>query len=321
MRNTLAAALCAWIAWSALHKEFWSSWRDLDGRWMLLALLTTLITLCVRVTKWHLLLSEEKLPRDGRESARALLGGYALASVTPGRVGDLSRCMFMREGRRGRALLFTFMDKMFDVWAVLGFAALSLFLFLPHMYALVAAAGWIAIVPLFVASGKWAHRSCHPSAHLEHFRKFWEAFTGVSAGTFGGWAVCSSALDMVTLFCLLRAFHTTSFKVALVSYPWMVIAGAVPVSLGGVGPREGLSAFLLPFFSISRVVAVNVSLLFFGLTAIVPAILGALWLAVRPPHFKIHGWKSVKNLFKPLDLAAHPENSANAIPSPAELAE
>ncbi|MGH9469473.1 MAG: lysylphosphatidylglycerol synthase transmembrane domain-containing protein, partial [Terriglobia bacterium] len=258
VRNSLAVALCAWLAWGLFHREFWSAWRDLHGTWMLLALGTTLATLFVRVMKWHLLLSEEKLPRNGRESARALLGGYALASITPGRVGDLSRCMFMREGRRGRTLLFTFVDKMFDVWAVLGFAVLSLFLFLPRVYALAAAAGWVALVPLFICSGRWVRHASHHSSHLERFRSFWEAFTSVSAGCFGGWALCSSALDMVTLFCLLRAFHDTGFKVALVSYPWMVIAGALPLSLGGVGPREGLSALLLPFFSISRVAAVNI---------------------------------------------------------------
>lgn len=300
VRNLLIVVLSSWLLWSLFHKELWAVWREIKGSWILFALLTTLVTLAVRALKWHLLLREDDFPCACRESVQSLLGGYALASVTPGRVGDLSRCMFIAEGHRGRALLFTFVDKTLDLWAVLGYAALSLFLFAPRVYALAAVAAWLGLVPFFALSRSWARKLPTGTSRFERFRSFWKTFTGISAGRFGSWALCASALDLLTLFFLLRAFHPATFKVALATYPWLVIAGALPLSLGGVGPREGLSALLLPFFSISRAVAINVSLLFFGFTALLPALFGAFLLLIHPPSFDRHLWKSLRNPFKPL---------------------
>lgn len=299
IRNSLVVAISAWLLWSLFHKEFWSAWREVHGGWILFALLVTLTTLAVRALKWHLLLVAKDPPCARRESVRALLGGYALASVTPGRVGDLSRCMFVAEGRRGQTLLFTFVDKTFDLWAVLGYAALSLFLFVPHIYALAAAAAWLGLIPFFAASRRWARKPPSGASRLGRFRVFWKTLTGIPAGRFGSWALCAGALDLLTLFFLLRAFHPTTFNVALATYPWLVIAGALPLSIGGVGPREGLSVLLLPFFSISRTVAINVSLVFFGFTALLPALFGALWLLIHPPSFDPRMWKNLRNPFKP----------------------
>lgn len=304
LRNILAVALIGWLAWRLYDRELWGTWGHVKAAWLICALASTAVMLCLRCTKWHLLLAEDRLSRGRRESVRSLFGAYALASVTPGRLGDFGRCMFMGEGRRARTLLFTLVDKLFDLWAVASLAVASLFLFAPVGVAAALAVAWLALIPLCLVGRRWMHNGNRLPGWLRRFQEVWSAVEQVPVRRFAALAVCVCGLDMCTFFCLLHAFHSVHFKVAFATYPWLVIAGSLPISLGGVGPREGLSALLLPLFSIPAAVAVNVSLVFFALTALVPAALGAGWMAVNPPTLGHRWWSALRNPSAPTESQA-----------------
>ncbi|MGH9405805.1 MAG: lysylphosphatidylglycerol synthase transmembrane domain-containing protein [Terriglobia bacterium] len=296
LRLAIILALLGWLGWKAFDKTLWSAWGHFNAEWLAFALVSTLLMLAVRLAKWHLLLVKERIPRGPRESARALFGAYALASVTPGRFGDFGRFLFIGDGGRARALLFTLVDKSFDVWALLTLTFASLFLFLPLATAMVLMAGWLALIPLFSIARRRAF-------HLTLFSRFrlgeiWNAVQEVDARRFALLAICTYAVDMLTLFFLLRAFHNAELRVAFATYPWLVLAGSLPISFGGIGPREGVSALLLPLFSIPAPVAITVSLVFFALTGLLPAVFGAAWMAVNPPNLKRRWWISFRDLFE-----------------------
>lgn len=292
LRNLLALGVAVGLAWRVYDKELLGTWHHLKAPWLVCAMATTAVMLCLRFTKWHLLLVEDRIPRDRRESARSLFCAYALASVTPGRAGDFARCMFMGEGRRSRTLLYTLVDKLFDLWAITSVALGSLFLFLPWQAAGAAMAVWLALIPLGLWGRRFMPDTERASGKLKRISEIWKALEKITAHRFAAFSVCVCATDMLTLFFLLKAFHGADFRVAFATYPWLVIAGSLPISLGGVGPREGLSALLLPLFSIPAAVAINVSLVFFALTALVPALLGGVWIAMNPPHLGSRWWTS-----------------------------
>ncbi|MGH9352276.1 MAG: lysylphosphatidylglycerol synthase transmembrane domain-containing protein [Terriglobia bacterium] len=306
LRNILAVAFIGWLAWRLYDRELWGTWGHVKAAWLLCALASTAVMLGLRFVKWHLLLAEDQLSWGRRESARSLFGAYALASVTPGRLGDFGRCMFMGEGRRARTLLFTLVDKLFDLWGITSLAVGSLFLFVPWEVGIAAMAAWLSLIPLCVWSRRFMPDRDRASGRLQRLLEIWKAVEKISARRFAAWSVLVCAVDMLTLFFLLHAFHSVNFKVAFATYPWLVIAGSLPISLGGVGPREGLSALLLPLFSIPAAVAVNVSLVFFALTALLPAVLGAGWMAVNPPTLGHRWWSGLRNPF------AHTESQAPA---------
>ncbi|MGH9449066.1 MAG: lysylphosphatidylglycerol synthase transmembrane domain-containing protein [Terriglobia bacterium] len=291
MRNILTLAIAVGLASRLYDKELLGTWQHLKAPWLVCAVGSTAVMLCLRFSKWHLLLAEDHIPRDRRESARSLFGAYALASVTPGRVGDFGRCMFMGEGQRARTLLFTLVDKLFDFWAITTAAMGSLFLFIPWQAAGIAMAVWLALIPLGLWGRRFVPEPGSAPSRLKRACEIWQAVEKITARRFAAFSAAVCAVDMLTLFFLLKAFHGADFRVAFATYPWLVIAGSLPVSLGGVGPREGLSALLLPLFAIPAAVAVNVSLVFFALTALVPAVLGAAWIAMNPPHLGDRWWK------------------------------
>ncbi|MGH9395541.1 MAG: lysylphosphatidylglycerol synthase transmembrane domain-containing protein [Terriglobia bacterium] len=295
LRNILALAVAGGFAWRLYDKELLGTWGHLKAPWLVCALGTTAVMLCLRFTKWHLLLAEDHIPRNRRESARSLFGAYALASVTPGRLGDFGRCIFMREGRRTRTLLYTLVDKLFDLWAIMSLAFASLFLFVPWEVGMAAMAAWLGLIPLCMWGGRFVPDADRASGRLHRLIEIWKAVEKIAVRRFAAWSVCVCAMDMLTLFFLLKAFHGADFRVAFATYPWLVIAGSLPISFGGLGPREGLSALLLPLFAVPAAVAVNVSLVFFALTALVPAALGGAWMAMNPPRLGSRWWKTLRN--------------------------
>lgn len=295
LRNVALAAIGAALAFKFYDKEFLGVWSHLRAPWLVCAAGSAAVMICLRLAKWHLLLVEDHIPRGRSESVKSMLGAYALGSVTPGRLGDFGRFVFMGEGRRARTLLFTLVDKLFDLWAVVSLAVASLFILAPWQIAVAAAAAWLALIPIGWWARKFTPAPDRVPRRLRQPLEVCKAAGHVSTRRFAAWSLAAAAAEMITLFFLLQAFHGAEFRAAFATYPWLVMAGSLPVSLGGVGPREGLSAVLLPMFSVPAAAAVNVSLVFFALTILAPSMLGGVWMAVNPPALDRSWWRSLSN--------------------------
>ena len=284
-RNGLVAGMAGWGLWKVPASKLWIASHSFKPGWVAGALLFSSIMLVVRCAKWHLLLSESQFTSGRREAARSLLGSYALGTISPGRLGDFARFAFVEEAMRGRVLLATFLDKAFDIWAVLSFAALSLFWLAPRPVALSVAALWLALLPLFgrfpAALQRFRRFPARRRNLLDQVSRASEMLRTVCARRYGLWALAAGAADLLTLFCLLHALRPVHPFVALATYPWLVIAGAFPISVGGLGPREVVSAMILPRFFVPVESAISISLLFYLLTVLLPAILGGVWYLAR----------------------------------------
>lgn len=295
LRNVALIAIGAALAFKFYDKEFLGVWAHLRAPWLFCAAGTAAVMICLRLAKWHLLLVEDHIPRGRSESIKSLLGAYALGSVTPGRLGDFGRFVFMGEGRRARTLLFTLVDKLFDLWAIVSLAVASLFVLVSWQIGAVALAGWLALIPIGIWAWKFAPPPDRVPRRLRQPLEVCKAAGHVSPRRFASWSLAAAFTEMTTLFFLLQAFHGAEFRAAFATYPWLVMAGSLPVSLGGVGPREGLSAVLLPIFAVPVAAAVNVSLVFFALTILAPSMLGGVWMALKPPALDRSWWRSLSN--------------------------
>jgi glycosyltransferase 2 family protein len=98
---------------------------------------------------------------------------------------------------------------------------------------------------------------------------------------FAGLSLLSTVLDLLTFFFVLRALHAVDFSVVLATFPWIVMAGDLPVSVSGLGARETIAGLLLARFAVAPPVALDASLLYFALTALLPALLGVIPFVAR----------------------------------------
>jgi uncharacterized membrane protein YbhN (UPF0104 family) len=283
LRIGLSTAIAAIILWRVPMAALGSAFRTLRVGWMPAALACVAVMLLARWYRWHRLLAAAGCALPAQESARSLLGGFTLGAVAPGRLGELGRCLFVGEAARPSALLLNILDRALDMWALASGMVVSLMALVPRPYGVFALGVWLAFLP--VAMGlpalvpSLARLRCWGSSFRNKLVAAAPSLSPIRTAPFAAWAFLSTTLDLMTFFCLVRALYPIDFRAALVTFPWIVTAGGLPISVGGLGPREGVAALLLGRLGIPSAVAVDAALLLHVFSGLIPAAAGATWLA------------------------------------------
>ena len=284
LRIAVSVTFVGFILWRVPTTTLWRAFGDLHGRSLWPAAACVLAMLAVRCLKWHQLLGAGGSPSLQSHSVRSLFGGFALGIMAPGRLGEVGRCLFVPESDRAPVLLLNILDRAFDLWALLTTAVASLFFVVARPPALFAVGVWLACMPFVIGLPRLVSKIGSVSWWPEKFRAQLLAagapLTNIPWGRFGALALLSTWLDLLVFFFALRAFQRIDLAVAMATFPWVVMAGGLPISVSGLGAREGAAALLLASYGISSPAAVDAALLLIALTALFPAIVGGIWLVV-----------------------------------------
>jgi Lysylphosphatidylglycerol synthase TM region len=285
--TAITLAALGWYLYSRPRLDLAS--LDLHWRNLALAGLCVPALLYVRAAKWRLILRGPAPDATFGQALRSYLGASALALVTPGRVGEFSRGLYLTQaavqGWRGAGLVV--LDNWLDTLAVLAWAcpgwlaclgwgglALGPALFL----ALAPIPLWLRLIAK-VASRlpqRWGLRdwagSCLAGAR------------GVSAGNlFGAGALSLAAYGLEWLqFWFLLGFlipvpmdpFRMAGLMALVS-----LANSFQITLAGLGIREGMAMLLLGAQGVGSEPAIMAAFFQTVLVFILPAVLG---LGIKP---------------------------------------
>jgi uncharacterized membrane protein YbhN (UPF0104 family) len=280
----ISAGVIAVMVWRVPFAGLRTAFRHMEMGSLFLALLCFQVLLILRAYKWHRLMAAAGKRHLG-QSLRSLFGGFALGLITPGRLGELGRCVFVREDERAQVALLTVLDRLLDFWALLTLMGVSLFLLTSRAAAIFGVAVWIALLPVVMCFPALVFRLSQLARRSSHFRRhFMESAAKMpvlSTPRFAALAVGAMGVELASFFFLLRAFSPTGFTTALATYPYIVLAGDLPVSFSGVGVREGVAALLLSPYAVPSGAAVGASLVWFIFAVLMPAALGAIWLVVE----------------------------------------
>jgi uncharacterized membrane protein YbhN (UPF0104 family) len=159
----------------------------------------------------------------------------------------------------------------------------SLFFLTSRAAALFGAAVWLASLPAVMGFPALVSHLALLARKSRHFTFLQAAvrMPMVPTARFALMAVGAMGTELASFFFLLRAFFPTGFTTAVATYPYIVLAGDLPVSFSGVGVREGAAALLLSPYAVPSEAAVGASLVWFVFAMLLPATLGALWLVVE----------------------------------------
>ncbi len=286
MRVAISAGVVAIILWRVPAQALLSALQNMDSRWLLPALATSLASLAVRTFKWQRLLQAAGSRASSRDVTRSLFGGFALGVVTPGRMGEFGRCLFIPESQRAPIISLNILDRALDSWSVVTYAVASLLLSSHWPAGIFGAAVWLATLPIVLGLPRilssfgdvcwWGEN------YRAQFRAARQHLGVVQVAPFAAWALVSTSFDVLTFFSLLRAFHPATFPTALATFPWIVMASGIPLSLGGLGLREGAAALLLAHYAIPAAVAADVALFLFAFLSLLPGMLGAVMFLLAP---------------------------------------
>ncbi len=264
----------------------------LDGRWIALAIAIHGVAVIAGVARWRLLLRAAGVELSFAWLARSFLVGRFVGAFTPSRAGldgwriwDAGRA----SGAMGKSAAVIVVEKLvgligmalvcaslvpFGGAALLGPSAIVI--------ALVMASG-AAVGLVVIRNPAWLEPLVR---RVPRARKVVDALA--SARLTGAQLGGSVALGVASHHALSAVFFATAGALGLEVSAWtllavgnaIVLAVLLPVSVGGVGVREGVAVVLLASAGVASSDAVLVALLGY-LTGQVPALAGGLLMALR----------------------------------------
>lgn len=250
--------------------------------WLGAALVLNTIILVGRWWKWHQILESTLGISNPKEALESFIGGMGLAVVTPGRAGEIARCLFHSEGDKVQISGLVVVDRLVDLLVILllgayGFALIASW----EMMAFMAVASVGLTVCLLYLDG--ALRIGFRLVPWKRLDKIFESLKAVATSLhrktlYSNFLISMlmAVLDLFVLWLLLLSFGSGGLRACAFVFPILLLANVAPFSISGIGVREGAAVYLFEQFHISGAVAFNASFMLYVVNSLLPGIVGML---------------------------------------------
>ena len=252
---------------------------------LLIAASLTLPFVLLKAFKWHQLLKTERPQTAYTLALRSFLIGVGASLFTPARLGELARSICFPR-RRLEVFTLVVVDKFIDMSTLLGVFLLSLILLSPWL-GLVGLFGlgclWILIYTGFslTKSAKWISRK---SWLAERFRLLRQLPRRLIAFNICFACACFGLVSL-QFYLLLSSLQSVGWQVGL-TLPIILVVSSLPISIMGLGLREGTAALILSRYGVPMELAVAAAFSLFVINALLPGLVG---LVLSPTLMKACG--------------------------------
>jgi uncharacterized protein (TIRG00374 family) len=295
------------LTYKVSPNEIWSYLQKADLGLVALALLLVLVMVFLKGVRWSYLLKMQGVSYPIWDSSLIYLGSLFWGTVTPGRVGDFMKVLYLKRDRAmsiGKGMSSVLVDRVFDLYILLILGCAGLLLHpLPDNPNLVRGV-WVFFGILVLATvlafhkktGEWLMRRVFQKALGDKLRGHADqAFRDFHQGmeSFYRPSLLWPALLTVTSYVLFFAgcwFMALALNIEIGPYYLAFCIAVVNivslVSFAGVGTREGalLLLFGLEHFSQSQAMAYDAVFFFVG--TILVCALGFLAYLTKPVKFE-----------------------------------
>ncbi|MEM8599657.1 MAG: lysylphosphatidylglycerol synthase transmembrane domain-containing protein [Bacteroidota bacterium] len=274
------------IEWEAIAEAA----RSAHPGWALGAAALVPLNLWLEAYRWHRLVKRLAPRVTQRESMGAVLSGYPIGLLTPGRVGDyVGRALYLRHAGRWQLAALTFAERMMTLACclVFGLAALTLFLLTEagldtFAWATLLALGIVAtaLFLYLLLHPRSTHRmlvSLTPSRRLKTLLRILNRFSRADAQSLFWLSALRYVVFSTQFVLLVRAFDgTTPLLYGYVAVALVFFAkSAIPsVTLADLGIREGAAIYFFGFLGVAEAAAFNGALSLAALNLFLPALVG-----------------------------------------------
>ncbi len=245
--------------------------------------------------RWYLLLKLIKPDIGKWQTFCSLMGGMIGGFITPGRVGEASRTLFLTDINRYHVLGLLFIDKIYAFVPIVFFGIWGIVLMLFYLFNYNMFLVWpLSLTALFInilcltilLRPDWIRNLLYnlsvlfPTNQkvrmviegLDYFRRKNSMAMLILSFIFYGIYILQFSL-------LAFAFELTSWTTALTATTSTILVKTLlPVSFADLGIREGAALYFFLKFDIQKVTAFNSALLLFFINVLIPAVLGFLFI-------------------------------------------
>ena len=247
--------------------------QQANWTFLVIASILTLPFVLLKTLKWHQLLKTDQPQTPYALALRSFLIGMGASLFTPARVGELARiACFPR--RRLEVFTLVIVDKFIDVSTLLGCFVLSLVLLSPWLGLVSLLGGGCLCVLAYTGvsrarSAKWISRKSWLAERLRLLRQLPRRLIVLNAG----FACACFGLMSLQFYLLLSSLQPVGWQVGL-TLPIILVVSSLPISIMGLGLREGTAALLLSRYGVPMESAIAVAFSLFVINALLPGLVG-----------------------------------------------
>ncbi|RMF59386.1 MAG: UPF0104 family protein [Calditrichaeota bacterium] len=272
--------------------------------WLALALMIVLSLRMLMAVRWQYILAAHAFPVPLLELTRITFISTSLGQVLPGGLGaDVAKGyqLFRKYGRLGNVTVTLLLDRLIGLYSMFFVAfvgsliakhlGLSTNLVVPLLVAqAVFIFGWFGIYLVrkkistlaFLRRSRYerlAHKFMGLLSDLTDLATIKSVFVRIFAIS-----ILMQVLRAIIFYCIYQAFgHSADMIYYLVFIPIVFVVVMLPVSVGGLGVREGALVFFFKTLGIPNEVSISVGVMFLvvQIVAAVPGIV--LWIVDKQP--------------------------------------
>lgn len=252
-----------------------ASFVDTRLRYLGMAFLLGLTFTLIKIFKWHLLMRDLIPEFPFSSSVDGYLSGMSLGIITPGRIGEIGRIATIPEEKRISGIGLVLWDKLFDLFIVALLSIWGIWYFINPVIGIVV--GLLLIVCIFIFFNP---RYLGVLLRLPIIKKYPQLLQGLDVlkkNTIFTVLTLTFFSYIIVIFealFLIKAFNFSLGWGIFITYPLVMLANLVPITIGGLGVREGVAILLLSKFGLPNVVAFNSAFLIFLINTVFPGICG-----------------------------------------------
>jgi len=271
LQLALASLLLVGLGIYLQPAALWAALRRLDWGLVLSAALLGLAGVLVQWVKWQRLLCFHRPGTTWGEALQSLLVGFALGLVSPGRLGELGRGVFLG-GNRLALVSLAGLDRMSSAGVTLAVGWIVLWIVYPP--------GGMGVSCALLAGGAaavFAGRRLRP----EWAPGFLRGIGGVFKDTPGrlwlrtmGWSILFNLIFFYQFYLLVRSAGDGSLKIVWGIPLIFSLKAVLPLSFLDLGVREGAAVLVFSRLGLDPAPAFNGALILFIFNVLLPGIAG-----------------------------------------------
>lgn len=286
--------LLVWLLLRIDPQQLLGTWMQADKALLFSAVVLAFPMMFIKIERWRYLLRSQGIACPFVDAATAYLSTYYIGVVTPGRVGEILKALYLRQHNvsTGTAMVSVVLDRAFDVLVLLGLASLGIGL-VPQLAALWQLQVWGAVIILSATGGflllrtqilqslgRWL--TGRLSLNADQASDFLAGLRQVATvpTLFVAFLLSVGSWLVILLSCYLIAMSLsigTSFWYLAFAVAAAGMAALLPVSIAGIGVRDSVLVIVLGLIGVAPQKALAFSLLYFAIFGVVLGTVGAVF--------------------------------------------
>jgi len=300
LKFSIGIALIIWILSKVDQNKVVDYFLSLDIFSLLLILFFSTIAVTVQFLRWRYLVTSNSTSFESKDIIPSFFAGYAFRLIIPGGHAEISKIFLLPGKKRGKAVAVG-MEKFFQTYIKLIMVLGALTFSFPEYNAIFYPSIVILLLLLiFLPKLKWLKMLQEKEVN--------------NLLVFGNTLIYSLFIYIIMAiqyFILLNLVNSIRFLETMHTVIYLWGSGIIPISISGLGVREGLAVYFLKWYGINPAHAVATSLFLFFLNTIIPALIGVFFIYKKRQHLKDmkDTVKSTRSLWK--ELKSNKDNNKN----------